>query len=226
MSPSVDSARMKAQMFANVGVVRSLFLFLVLVPILAAAPRLSGAGAPPPVEIAGIRLGANISEYADRVHSDSAERDFSRPYLDTVRLLPPAGFRGGYLDYGDCAHKGRVARIKLTYADGSLEFFNRLLAALKARHGEPLEWRGNPFGTLRTWKWGFKTPEGRELSLIIMHYAGDDGAYTEGNSIRLADRTAIAEEEACLRAKGGLPVGGKSFRQSGEVKDFEWFLPK
>ena len=40
--------------------------------------------------------------------------------------------------------------------------------ALEKRYGEPKEWRGNAFGTLRTWKWSLKSADGQPVSLILM----------------------------------------------------------
>ncbi|MYL84019.1 hypothetical protein GTA51_12850 [Desulfovibrio aerotolerans] len=181
-----------------------------------------------PDSLAGIRLGQTVESQAGKLVPTDADRAYHRPYLGVMPVAAFKGFRSGYVDYGLCAAQGRVVRIKMNYADDSLAFFNRILEALKKRYGEPKEWRGNAFGTLRTWKWSLKSKDGLSVSLILMHYAGEDGAFTDGNSIRIAATDLVREEEACHAAKGD---GKKSAATSENGADidalgFDWFLPQ
>ena len=202
---------------------------LVVIGLLALVPAGPVRAADAPMELAGIRLGKTVEELGAKLVTSSADKAFQRPCLGLVAVAPVAGFRSGYVDYGLCAKPGRIVRIKMNYADESLGFYERLLTALKKRYGEPTQWRGNAFGTLRTWKWGLKAANGRSISLILMHYEGDDGAFTEGNSIRIADTDMVREEEQCQTARLGADKAG----QEAEKKALEatglgldWFLPR
>ena len=200
-----------------------LFMFVLL---FMAASHVSGA-AKAPTEIAGFKIGVNVHEYADKILAGEADKDFFRPFLEVVPIRPLPGYRSGYLYYGDCANPGQVFRIKLNYEDGSLDFYEKLLEALKQKYGEPSEWRGNAFGTLRTWKWSLEAEAGESISLILMYYQGDDGAYTRGNSIRLNAPERIASEEDCWerKAEHHADKREKEKAKNTPVK-FDWFLPK
>ena len=188
-----------------------------------------GLAADAPIELAGIRLGQPIDEMAGKLVSIDGDKAFLRPYIGVLPVVPVPGFRSGYVDFGLCTNKRQVVRIKMNYADDSLEFFGRVMEALKKRYGEPKEWRGNAFGTLRTWKWSLKTADGRPISLILMHYAGDDGAFTEGNSIRIAATDLVRAEQACHAAKESrqrTAQDGKSGARTPDNPEGEWFLPR
>ena len=181
-----------------------------------------------PDSLAGIRLGATVEEQAAKLVPVEANKTLHRPALGIMPVAALKGFRSGYVDYGMCAAKGRVVRIKMNYADDSLEFFNRILEALKKRYGEPKEWRGNAFGTLRTWKWSLKSKELGAVSLILMHYAGDDGAFTDGNSIRIAATDLVHAEEVCHAGLAADKKGAPASVSAGSIEDLglDWFLPR
>jgi len=197
---------------------------MVIALCLALSPAAALADAKAPVGIAGFELGAPIDSYKGKAELAESDKEFFRPYLGVVPIKPLPGFRSGYLSYGLCKAPNEVLRIKLNYADSSLAFYEKLLAALKKKYGDPAEWRGNAFGTLRTWKWSLKSEKGDDISLILMYYQGDDGAYTQGNSIRIGDWTRIAAEEACYKEKGGTEKSAPE-DAAGAVKDFDWYLP-
>lgn len=189
----------------------------------------SAAAADAPLELAGIRLGQSVDALRDKLQAGSADRAFYRPSLGIMAVAPVPGFRSGYVEYGLCAKPGNIVRIKMHYADDSLKFFNRLMAALEKRYGEPKEWRGNAFGTLRTWKWSLTAADGQPVSLILMHYEGTDGAFTDGNSIRLAASNMVLGEQQCLKAKGDTVTGqdkAKTVGPSEESLGLDWFLPR
>ena len=169
--------------------------------LLACAASTCLAQGKPPLEIAGFRLGDTVEKYAARLDREITEEEIGRQFLTVSALLPVAGFRSGYVTYGNCAAPGRIVRLKMNYEDGTREFFERLLAAMKARYGEPAEWRGNPFGSLRTWKWSFKDPSVGDISLILQHYSGTDDAFTRGNSLRLSAHSLATAEQDCYFAK-------------------------
>jgi hypothetical protein len=180
-----------------------------------------------PRELAGIRLGETVEAAGPKLLAGNGPRDCRRSGLAMAPVAPVAGFRSGYVDVGECANPGHVVRIKMHYTDDSLEFFNMILAALKKRYGEPNQWRGNAFGTLRTWKWSLRAADGSSVSLILMHYAGDDGTFTQGNSIRIAASDMVRQEERCQAAKkvaADKATGGQA-STPGQALGLDWFLP-
>ncbi|UJX41012.1 hypothetical protein K9F62_20395 [Desulfovibrio sp. JY] len=207
---------------------RHLFLAVGLM-VAACVPARSGYGADAPLELVGLRLGETLAEAGKAVVRPEIERSFHKPYLGLAAVAPVAGFRSGYVDYGLCAKPERIVRIKMNYADDSLAFFQRLMEALQVRYGEPREWRGNAFGTLRTWKWSLRAADGQPVSLILMHYEGEDGAFTEGNSIRLAATGLVHDEEVCYNAKNkksGAFEAARAEAAKNEKLGLDWFLPR
>ncbi|MEF3697821.1 hypothetical protein [Desulfolutivibrio sp.] len=193
--------------------------------LLMAFPGWALAAGSAPMELAGLRLGGDISQYAQLIDADSASKGFFRPHLEMVSLKDREGLRSAYADYGTCQNKGRIVRIKVNYTDGSLTFFEKLLSELKKRYGQPEDWRGNPFGTLRAWKWSIASGADR-ISMVLMYYAGDDGEYTEGNSLRITSRNMVDEEDRCYAARknGGEPA--TELRKPADVSELDWLLPK
>ncbi len=205
---------------------RAMAAVLALALCLSAVAALAAGG---PTELAGIRLGQNVDELSGKLASTTIDRSPQRPSLGVVSVAPLPGFRSGYVDVGLCAKPGRVVRVKLNYADESLTFFNKIMEALKKRYGEPKEWRGNAFGTLRTWKWSLRAPGGEPVSLILMHYEGDDGAFTDGNSIRIAATSMVREEELCRASEKKISAADEKNARSAmdaEALGLDWFLPR
>jgi hypothetical protein len=188
-------------------------------------PGLAMAAGSVPLELGGLRLGGNVAEYSQMVDQETAAKGFFRPHLEMVALKDREGLRSGYADYGTCKNKGRIVRIKVNYADGSLAFFEKLLAELKKRYGQPENWRGNPFGTLRAWKWSIPSDKDR-ISMILMYYAGDDGEYTEGNSLRITSRNMVEEEDKCYAAKQADGAPDTELRKPSDMSEMDWLLPK
>lgn len=201
---------------------RHLFAALILsiATSLAASPA-TGAS-PAPKTLAAYTLGRNVSEFTDHLDMGSDQTIWNQEWFKQVEVKGQPGFEGGYLIYGNCLEPGRVLRIKLKYADDSLGFFDRLQKALQDRYGQG-EWRGDPFGTLRTWKWGFTDERGDSISLILQHYSGEETSYTDGNSIRLANRTAMLREKACGESRPNDKGTGQA---AGGVPSFDWYLPR
>nr|WP_279343322.1 hypothetical protein [Fundidesulfovibrio terrae] len=178
-----------------------------------------------PQELAGFRLGTDVKDYPGKIEMTAADIDLDRQYLSTRAMKPVAGFRSGYVTSGSCAQPGRIARIKMNYDDGSMAFYEKLLAAMKQRYGEPQQWRGNPFGTLRIWKWSIKDAELGDISVILQRYSGEDDSFTKGNSIRIAANGLLDEEAACWRKKHPEEKITKPAPPAKPL-DLEYFLPK
>ncbi|WP_051261186.1 hypothetical protein [Desulfovibrio inopinatus] len=196
-------------------------LFALLFLLLFTVPSMAEDGVP--MEIGGFTLLHNVSEYKDTVKMTKAAKEMFQEYLQIVPVYPPAGFRSGYLTLGDCAAVGSILRVKLNYADPSIDFFNKVLSGLENRYGDPDEWRGNAFGTLRTWKWSIQKEGKPKISMILQHYAGKDEAYTEGNSIRLAVWDEILREKKCAaqKVKDGQQKSGETMPTTPD-----WYLPR
>ncbi len=197
-------------------------LFAALL-LLVLCPTFSIAQDVVPMEIGGFTLLHNASEYKDSILMAKASKEMFQEYLHVVPVDPPAGFRSGYLTLGDCKNVGSILRIKLNYVDGSVAFFDTVLEGLKERYGEPDEWRGNAFGTLRTWKWSLQKGDSPKVSMILQHYAGTDEAYTEGNSIRLAVWDDILHEKECAEHKNQHL---KQNKEKSTPKTPDWYLPR
>jgi hypothetical protein len=178
-----------------------------------------------PLEIAGFRLGDNVQANAQAFEEGKTEVDINRRYLTTVLTKPVPGYRSGYVTYGNCAAPGRIARIKMNYENDSRDFYEKLLAALKKRYGEPQQWRGNPFGTLRIWKWSLRDKTLGDISIILQHYSGEDDTFTKGNSIRIAAGDILDQERDCWREKNPekkIQAPAAPAPQHG----IEYYLPK
>jgi len=189
-------------------IVRPIMSLLALLAVLASArvPAMAadpgGAGGAPQA-IAGLRLGQHVTEVRQLLEAqdlDGATTIWRQEYLRRIGVKVASGFDGGYVDVGNCRDAGRILRLKLKYADDTPEQFNRLLRELERRHGRG-EWRGDPFGTLKAWKWGFTDAHGDSISLILQFATGDDESETPGNSIRLANRSAMERERQCGLAR-------------------------
>lgn len=204
--------------------IRNRFLLLLaFLAIVLSAPQAGAQDKAP--GLVGIRIGQNVSEVKDLLLMNTAVPVWSQEYLVRADLAPLQGYKGGYVSYGNCAKPGRILRLKLNYADGDRKMFDKLLGALKERYGKKPEFRGDPFGALKVWKWSLRLPTGENVSLILENYEGDDDLYSRGNSIRLSVPAWINEEAACQAARepGSQPAPGTAERpRSG---GFDWFLP-
>ncbi|WP_027720932.1 hypothetical protein [Maridesulfovibrio zosterae] len=183
--------------------------------------QISSAAQNAPESIAGITIGNNISTIHSLLQMDSASSAWQEDYLKRIEIKDMEGYKGGYVVIGACKRKNIILRMKLKYADESTSFFNQIYGKLEKRFGTPNDWRGNPFGTLKVWKWSLSDAEGN-ISLILQHFHGDDDSITQGNSIRLSRPTWIEEERACWDKTNVTP---KEQPIPAKIKGMKWFLP-
>jgi len=199
----------------------SLVLSLLLFPPLNAAQQA-------PSQIGDFVLGGNISEYKDRVKMDTAMPIRYAEYLTEVEIHPLDGFKSGLISYGNCAVPGRILRIKLKYADSTKKFYEDLLKQYKARFGEPLEWRGDPFHVMVAWKWSFTDSKNNQISMILQHNTKDEEEKL-GNAVKISLTNLLEEELACFEKK--YPYSRSedprqpSDKKSGSVR-WERLLPR
>lgn len=153
-----------------------------------------------PSQIGGFVLGKNISAYNDRVKMETAMPIRYAAYLTEVETRPMEGFKSGLVGYGNCSDPGRILRVKLKYADSTKKFYEALLKRYKARFGEPLEWRGDPFHVLIAWKWSFTDSQNNQISMILQHNTKDDEEKL-GNAVKITLTTLLEAERTCFEKK-------------------------
>ncbi|MDF1593603.1 MAG: hypothetical protein P1P89_19005 [Desulfobacterales bacterium] len=198
----------------------SLALPLLLFPTLCPAQA--------PSQIGGFVLGANISEYKDRVKMETAMPIRYAEYLTEVEMTAVDEFKSGLISYGNCAVPGGILRIKLKYADSTKKFYEALLKHYKARFGEPLEWRGDPFHIMIAWKWSFTDSQNNQISMILQHNTKDEEEKL-GNAVKITLANLLEQERICFEKKYPDLRTAKppqhSEKKSGSVR-WDRLLPK
>ena len=154
-----------------------------------------------PHEIAVFKLNGNISDIKDFVIMETALPIRYMENIEEVEIRSIEGIKTGLIAYGTCAVPGRIVRIKLKYDDSSKDFFESLFSKIKAKYGEPDEYRGDPFHILISWKWSFTDKDGNQISMILQHNTMDTEEKL-GNAIKLTLTNLIEEDQRCYAAKG------------------------
>lgn len=179
-----------------------------------------------PTALGGIVLGQDISTIREicRMHTEiplSLER-----HLMEVQLVPghAPGIRGGSVAFANCLEVGRIVRIKLKFEDGSRPFFDNLLQRYQQRFGKPQEWRGDPFQTVRSWKWSFRDGHGEQVNLELTHNA-EDGSTTE-NSVKMTLRSLWLREDDCQDRKTAQEAVPETVRNPLGENDFRLLVPQ
>lgn len=149
-----------------------------------------------PTSIAGISLDKNYNNIRSMLDIDSIDSQWNEDYLKRIEVMPLEGYRSGYIVVGTCQRKDTILKIKLNYKDDSVKFYNKLYNRITKLYGKPIDWRGNPFGTLKVWKWSFKDSNGN-ITLILHHFSGEDDSMTQGNSIKISRPEMINDERLC-----------------------------
>ena len=195
--------------------------FCVLCTFNVSARKQLPAGIPSiPSGIAGFELGEPVGKFASRLEMNQYFVGIEHPYLKAYRVLPFAGFRGGYVLVGACTGKEAVVRIKLKYKRYDKEFFKKLKRAIEKRFGKSSEYRGDPFHVYVAWKWRFKKSDGKIISMLLERYEGDDEEYSSGTSIKLTLVSELKREMECYRKKTK-----ESASATGEPSNFKQYLP-
>ncbi|MEF3698269.1 hypothetical protein [Desulfolutivibrio sp.] len=159
------------------------------------------AQSPPPASLGGIDLGGDAARFGRYLHPGKAKPMEDAPSLSRRNIKPSGAFRGGYLLAGTCAFPGRVARIKLKYADDGEEFFRRLSGALMDRYGLPAEYKGDLEGQVLGNKWSFTNAQGESISLIVQHSDAEGLDHDKGNVIKLTNWALVDAERLCYEAR-------------------------
>lgn len=159
-------------------------LFLILSPLPSFSKEV-------PHEIAGIKLGDDISNYPDFEYSN---------FLKEVVVTDWHGFRKGIISYGICESPGTIVKMRMKYEDSSKKFFNTLMKKFKKKYGAPSEWKGDSFGIKHVWKWRFKDSEGRSVSMALQHNLQDPNN-SIGNELKLSYPEKVEAERLCFNRK-------------------------
>ena len=166
--------------------------------LLLSAPGVTRAEAPH--QVGGFALGQNIEKYEDRVIMDTALPVRYSENMEELEIKFTQGFKSGLITYGTCAKPGQIVKIKLKYADSSKEFHKDLLKRFKKQFGEPDEYRGDPFGIVKAWKWSFVDAQNQRISLTLQHNA-KDAEEKKGNAVKISNITLIEEDMLCYKRK-------------------------
>ena len=152
-----------------------------------------------PKSLVGFTLGQDIAQYRDQLKPDSEYPMRYLPFIES-EIIAPKGIHNGLVYYATCAQPGAIVRIRVKYADDSPRFFERLMDQLKKRLGKPDEWRGDPFGAVKAWKWGFVDDGGNTISLIVQHNLKDP-EQNLGNTMKLTMTNLLEDETRCAQEK-------------------------
>ncbi|MEJ2166364.1 MAG: hypothetical protein P8X90_12605 [Desulfobacterales bacterium] len=175
--------------------------FLVLavgVALLSIASICPAADAPQ--QVAVFKLNTDIAAIKDYVIMETALPTRYMENIEEVEIRPIEGIKTGLIAYATCTAPGRIVRIKLKYDDASKDFYEKLLAKIKEKYGEPDEYRGDPFHILISWKWSFADKDGNRISMTLQHNAMDTEEKL-GNAIKLTMTSLIEADQHCYEAK-------------------------
>ncbi|EHJ49147.1 hypothetical protein DFW101_3147 [Solidesulfovibrio carbinoliphilus subsp. oakridgensis] len=190
---------------------RSRVLAFLVLALLAAAP----AWAESPSNLAGITLGDAAKAYKGRIRPAATPVD-KAPWLRRQAVVPDKYFAGGYVLVGTCAAPGRVARIKVRYRDGSLDFFRKASGEMLSRYGDPTEYKGELDGRVMGNKWGFSDPWLRPVSLILQRVEGEDPETGAGNTVKLTNWGLIEAERICWEERHAPPAAKAPARETAK----------
>ena len=175
-----------------------------------------------PHEIGGIVLGAGIDAFQHRFVPGSGLPVRYLESMKEVEVRRTPGFKTGLVYYGTCQTPSRIVRIEFKYQNNSKAFYEELLKRFKQRHGEPDEWRGDPFHIVVGWKWKFVDQKGNEISLILKHNKRDEEK-KEGNYIKMTMWNLMRLESECYQNK--LVDEDKKTDRAGRTDDpIDWDL--
>lgn len=197
---------------------------MVIALLLAVCGYAHGAA---PRSIAGIKLGSQIDEYKPILDMSTSLPLKNMEYLSSVDVKLPEGYKSGYVFYGNCAHPGRIVKLKLKYLRDDKAFYQELLDLFRKKFGKATQYKGDPFGGFTAWKWSFKQ-NNESISLILQYNSVNDEEHTAGVSVKLSLTTAVEEEKACYDRKNPQkPDNDEAMRKEKlkSIQDFGPYIP-
>ena len=135
-----------------------IIVFLVILPAVCTADA--------PHRLGGFFLGGNIEDFRDKIKPGTVLPVRYAESLKEAEARRIPGFKTGLIYYGTCEQPSRILRIEFKYDDPSEKFYKALLIRFKKRHGDPDQWRGDPFHIELGWKWTFIDANNNNISLI------------------------------------------------------------
>jgi hypothetical protein len=179
-----------------------------------------------PMTLAGISLGENIGKVQShcRLATDIVLEE--ERHLKEMELKPQfvPGVKSGSVAYANCEQPGRIVRIKLKFDNPSKEFFNDLLRRYKVKFGNPIEWRGNPFQTVISWKWSFQDDRGQRVGLELTHSDNED--YKIGNFVKFTLRSLWDQEDACYEKKHAAEESQENKPTPAQNLQYDLLIPQ
>ncbi len=141
-----------------------------------------------PHEIAGIRLGSDVTDYPHLEYSN---------YLKEIVVTNWGGFPKGMISYGICDSPGKVVKMKFKYENTSEKFYKKILKSYKKKFGKPGTWEGDAFGIQHIWKWSFVDKNNNRVEMILQHNLKDPNA-PMGTVVTMSLPDQIAREKQCF----------------------------
>lgn len=169
--------------------------WFAVILFIAALPAAHASDAPR--RLAGFTLGGDIDDFRGKINSKTVIPVRYVESLKEVEATSVPGFKTGLVYYGTCAVPSRIVRLEFKYSDSSRKFYDELMSRFRQRHGEPDDWRGDPFHIVIGWKWSFTDAAGNDISLILKHNQRDEEK-KEGNYVKMTMWNLMKEEIHCF----------------------------
>ena len=177
-----------------------------------------------PHKLGGFVLGGKMEDFRDKIKPDTEIPVRYAESLKEVEVRKIPGFKTGLVYYGTCEQQSLIVRIKFKYADPSEKFYQELLKRFIKRHGDPDEWRGDPFSIAVGWKWKFVDANNNNISLILKHNTKDKEK-KEGNSVKMTMWNLMNKEIRCFKEKEqSADISSADGGRSEESDNINWEL--
>lgn len=199
---------------------------LGMIVFIVVLPAICAAGAPH--KLGGFVLGDKIEDFRDKIKLGTELPVRYAESLKEVEVKNMPGFKTGLVYYGTCHLPSVILRIEFKYDDPSEKYYNELLQRFKNRHGDPDEWRGDPFHVELGWKWKFKDANNNNISLILKHNTEDEEK-KEGNSVKMTMWNLMNQEIRCYKEKqqtSGETAAADSHSQEPGHIDWDHLVPR
>jgi hypothetical protein len=179
-----------------------------------------------PTSLGGIVLGEDISSVHGKCEMHTKIPLSQERHLVEIQLRPyyAPGIKSGAVAYANCDQVGKIVRIKLKFENDTREFFDDLLERYRDRFGRPLEWRGDPFQTVMSWKWSFHDNRGRQVNLELTH--SQDEGYKTGNFVKMTLRSLWVSENECLEKKYAENARKSAQPTPDHLLDYRLLIPR
>ena len=182
-----------------------------------------------PHEVGGFVLGESIHKFKDQVNLSSRMKVRYQEFLSEVEINPFKHYKNGLIAVGNCSDPGKIAQIKLKYADASKGFYQELFKRYKARFGPPTESKDDSLRLFNVWIWHFIDENHNQIDLILQH---NIQAETEkrDNTVKMILVTQMEKEQGCFLEKKRRTDPAKAQVESqimpSLITDWNLLIPK